>query len=372
MKITQVDVFRRPLRYVGGTYRWGPGVPLTVADAVVIRITTDEGLYGVGECCPIPHYLPAHADGIVGLAPALARSILGLDPRQLALVERTMDRAVLGHGYAKAPFDMACWDILGKATGQPVWMLLGGRLTDGAPMYRVAPQKSMEETVAEMERHRADGYRQFQIKVGGDWAADIERIRTTVPLLQTGETAFADANTGWSVTEAVRVARATEDLDYYLEQPCLTYDECLQVRRRTTLPMKLDECIPDLAAAERAVRDQAAEVICLKIHRHGGLSKTRRIRDYLAEHRIPMVVEDAWGGEIVTAAISHLAASTPPELVAATTDLHNYVVESTGIGGATVVGGKLFAPDSPGLGVEPDMESLGDPVHTINHTIKAP
>ena len=83
-----------------------------------------------------------------------------------------MDHAVQGHGYAKAPFDAACWDLLGQACSQPVWMLLGGKLTDGAPMYRVAPQNNTEETLAEMARYRAQGYRQFQIKVGADWTTD--------------------------------------------------------------------------------------------------------------------------------------------------------------------------------------------------------
>ena len=120
---------------------------------------------------------------------------------------------------------------------------------------------------------------------------------------------------------------------------------------------------------ERAVRDQACEVVCIKVSKHGGLSKARRIRDYLAEHRMPMLVEDSWGGEVVTATLAHLAASTPPELLRATTDLHNYVVGTTGIGGATTRDGNLIAPDTPGLGVEPDTDSLGDPVavYEIEH-----
>lgn len=362
MKITRVSVFRRPLTYVGGEYGFGPGRSFSAIDSVVVMIDTDEGVSGVGECCPLPSYLEADADGVVGLAGVLADAVLGHDPREVGRIEASMDAALLGHRYAKSPFDVACWDVLGRSLGQPVWMLLGGRLNDGGPMYRVIPQTSVTETVAELDEHRAAGYRHFQLKVGDDPDLDIERIRATVPLLQPGEVLYADANTGWSVVDAVRVARATEDLDYVLEQPCLTYEECRQVRRRTTLPMKLDECMTDLAMAERAVQDEVAEVICLKVHKHGGISATRRIRDYLVAHRVPMVVEDAWGGEIVTAALSHLVASTPAPLVAATTDLHNYVVESTGVGGATVAAGRLVAPDRPGLGVEPDLDSLGAPV----------
>ena len=132
----------------------------------------------------------AHSEGVEAAARLLAPALMGQDPRQIYAMERLMDNTIQGHGYAKAPFDAAFWDILGKASDMPVWMLMGGKLTDGAPMYRVAPQKSIEETTAELDAHRAAGYRQFQIKVGADWAADIERIKATVPLLKTGEKAL--------------------------------------------------------------------------------------------------------------------------------------------------------------------------------------
>ena len=151
-------------------------------------------------------------------------------------------------------------------------------------------------------------------------------------------------------------------LDFILEQPCRTYEECQQVRRVAHHPMKLDECVTGMAAAQRIVADRGAELVCLKISNLGGLSKARRVRDYLVAHRFPVVAEDSWGGEIATAALSHFAATTPPEYLHNTTDLMNYNTRSTGVGGAVAQGGKLFAPDAPGLGVAPDFDSLGDPV----------
>ena len=97
--------------------------------------------------------MDAHSEGTEAAAKLLAPALLGEDPRQLARIGQRMDDTIRGHGYAKAPFDAACWDLLGKATGQPVWLLLGGKYSDGAPMYRVAPQKSTDETLAEMARH---------------------------------------------------------------------------------------------------------------------------------------------------------------------------------------------------------------------------
>ena len=364
MKISRIRVYKTPLPYVDGAYGWGAGNAIEVAIASVVVLDTDAGLQGCGEFTPCgENYMVAHSEGVEALAKLVAPSLLGEDPRQLGRIEQLLDHLVQGHGYAKAPFDAACWDILGKATNQPVWMLLGGKLTDGAPMYRVAPQRSTEETIAEMNRHRASGYRQFQIKVGGDWQTDIDRIRHTVPLLEPGEKAMADANQGWRVDNAIRVARATRDLDFILEQPCRTYEECQQVRRVAEQPMKLDECVTGIHAAQRIVADRGAEICCLKISNLGGLSKARRVRDYLIDNRIPVVSEDTWGGEITSSVVAHFAASTPPDYLQNTTDLMNYNTRSTGIGGPTTRDGKLYASDTPGLGVTPDFESLGTPVY---------
>lgn len=363
MKISRLRIYKTPLPYVGGSYGWGAGNAIETVIASVVVIDTDAGLQGCGEFTPCgENYMVANSEGVEALARLVAPALLGQDPRQVGLIEQIMDHAVQGHGYAKAPFDADCWDILGKASDQPVWMLLGGKLTDGAPMYRVAPQKATNETLAEMQHYRDQGYRQFQIKVGGDWATDIDRIHQGVALLQSGEKAMADANQGWRADNAIKVARATAGLDYILEQPCRTYEECQQVRRVAQQPMKLDECITGMVMAQRIVADRGAEICCLKISNLGGLTKARKVRDYLVENRIPVVSEDTWGGEICTSVVAHFAASTPSEYLQNTTDLMNYNTRSTGIGGPTARDGKLYATDTPGLGVVPDFDSLGAPV----------
>ncbi len=366
MKITRIRVFQTGLPYVGGAYVWGAGNAIETATASVVVIDTDAGPQGCGEFTPCgENYMAAHSEGVPALARLVAPALIGEDPRDAARIEQVMDHLVQGHGYAKDPFDAACWDILGQSLDAPLWRLWGGKLTDGAPMYRVAPQNGTAETIAEMDGYRAQGYRQFQVKVGGDWAADIDRIRSTVPLLKPGEKAMADANQGWRVDNALRVARATRDLDYILEQPCRTYEECQQVRMRTDLPMKLDECVTGMHAAQRIVADHGADLVCLKISNLGGISKARRVRDYLVENRLPVVAEDTWGGEIASAALAHFAATTPEEYLHNTTDLMNYNTRSTGIGGPRAENGKLYAPDAPGLGVTPDFERLGAPIATF-------
>ena len=363
MKITGIAIYKTDLPYVGGSYGWGAGNAITIAKASVVVVHTDTGLIGTGEFTPCgENYMIANSEGVEACARLLAPVLIGKDPREIGAMESLMDHTIQGHGYAKAPFDAAFWDLLGQSAQMPVWMLLGGKLTDGAPMYRVAPQKDIEATKLELDAHRAAGYRQFQIKAGANWAEDIERIRATVPLLKPGEKALVDANQGWRLDEAIRVVRATKDLDYILEQPCHSYEECQQVRAKTDLPMKLDECLTDMKMAMRIVHDKGADAACLKISNLGGLTKARRIRDFFCANRIPVVSEDSWGGEIATAAVSHFAASTPERFLLNSTDLHNYNTASTGTVGPATKDGKLFASDEPGLGVAPDYDSLGDPV----------
>lgn len=363
MQITRISLYKKQLDYVGGAYVWGAGNTIQTADTSVVVVDTDAGISGAGEFCPCgENYMAAHSQGVEAAAKILAPVLLGQDARQVGLMEKLMDNTIGGHGYAKAPFDAAFWDILGKASDQPVWMLMGGKLTDGSPLYQVAPQKDIEETKRDLDALRTQGYEQFQIKVGSNWSTDIDRIMEAVPLIKSHETAIADANQGWRVDHALRVGRATKHLDYVLEQPCKTYDECQQVRRAIDLPMELDECVTDIKAAQRIVADHGADIVCLKISNVGGLSKAKRMRDFLVDNRYPVVCEDTWGGQITTAALSHLAASTPEEFLFNTTDLENYVTLPTGVTQHTLQNGKFYVPDVPGLGVEPDFEALGAPI----------
>jgi L-alanine-DL-glutamate epimerase-like enolase superfamily enzyme len=233
----------------------------------------------------------------------------------------------------KSALDMACWDLLGKASGLPVCTLLGGALRRerrAVPRDIAGAGRAMASRVA---AYRAEGYRKFQLKVGGDPEEDVARIRAARKKLRPGDVLVADANTGWRMHEAARVVRAVRDVDVYIEQPCATLAECLQIRRRTDLPFVLDESIDSLDALLEAHRAGAMDVVNLKISKVGGLGKARQIRDLCVSLGLAMTIEDSWGGDVTTAAIAHLAHSTPVELSFSATDFNSYVTVLHG-GGA--------------------------------------
>lgn len=366
MRITKIRAFRVELPLHEGSYKWSGGNSVDVFDSTVVEIETDAGITGYGEICPLgPAYLPAYAAGArTGIA-EIAPKLLGLDPTQLGVINQAMDRTMRGHPYVKSALDMACWDILGKASGQSVAVLLGGRFGDDFALYRAISQDTPEAMAGMVAVYRSQGYTKFQLKVGGDPDTDIARIHAAAKVLSSGEVLVADANTGWTQHQAVRVAGAVRDVDVYIEQPCKHYEECLAVRQHTDRPMVLDESIDDVLLVLRGYQDRAMDVINLKISKVGGLTKARQIRDLCVSLGIAMTIEDTWGGDIITAAIAHLAHSTPPELLFSSTDFNSYVTVSFAEGSPQRNHGRLAASTAPGLGITPRMDVLGAPVLEI-------
>jgi len=366
MKITGILAYRVELPLHETSYKWSGGKSVTVFDSTIVQVDTDAGITGYGEVCPLgPFYLPAYADGVRAGLKELGPHLIGEDPRQLMKLNRTMDAALKGHPYVKSGIDIACWDILGQSCGMPACELLGGRYGKDVVLYRAISQESPEQMAAKVAGYRAEGYRRFQLKVGGDPDVDIERIRAVSAKLQSGDRLVADANTGWVQHEAVRVVKSVRDVDVYIEQPCLTYEECLAVRRQCEHPFVLDENIDDLNILLRAHGDRAMDVVNLKISKLGGLTKTRQARDLCVSIGIGMTIEDSWGGDIATAAIAALAHSTPTEFLFTTTDFNSYVTVSTADGAPQRVNGRMAASTEPGLGIKPKMEVLGKPVVRI-------
>ena len=367
MKINRIRAFQVDLPLHEGSYKWSGGKSVSVFDSTVVEVQTDAGVTGYGEVCPLgPFYLPAYANGVRAGIRELGSHLLGEDPLELQKLNRRMDAALKGHPYVKSGIDMACWDILGKVAGQPVCTLLGGRYGDDFGLYRAISQDSPEAMADRVADYRAEGYQRFQLKVGGDAAVDIDRIHAVAAQLQRGDRLIADANTGWLMHDAMRVVKAVRDVDVYIEQPCLSYEECLSIRQHTDHPFILDEAINSLDVLLRGHADRAMDVVNLKISKFGGLTKVKQARDLCVALGVAMTLEDSWGGDIVTAAIAHLAHSTPPEFQFTATDFNSYVTVSIAEGAPQRVNGRMAASTGPGLGITPRMDVLGKAVLEVS------
>ena len=150
--------------------------------STVVRVTADDGTQGFGETCPLgPAYLPAHGDGARAALRELAPALLGVDPRELAIVNDALDAALLGHAYAKSAIDVACWDLLGKVDRvSPSASCSAVAARTSYPLYVAIPLGPPEEMAAHVRARRDEGIHHFQLKLGADPHDDARRVRAVL------------------------------------------------------------------------------------------------------------------------------------------------------------------------------------------------
>ncbi len=363
MRIKKIEVFQVNYGLQDKTYSWSGGHSVSLFTSDIVRITTDDGVKGYGEVCPLGSgYMDAFAEGVSAVVKELAPVLLGQDPTRIRSINVAMDSALGGHLYAKSPLDIACWDILGRVSGKPVSTLLGGRTVENYPLYRAIPQRSPKEMAHDVTKYRSQGYRKFQLKVGGNPDVDVKRINAVLNVLKPGDVLVADANTGWLPHQAIRVVNALESADVYIEAPCATHEECLTVRQHTSLPFVIDELITGVSPFLRAYRDHLMDVVNIKLSRVGGLTKALQLRNLCESLGVVMTIEDSWGGDITTATIAHLAGSTRPEFLFTSTDFNSYIDLHVSPDVPMRRDGRLAVPSGPGLGISIDEKILGKPV----------
>ena len=363
-KITCIRVYKVDLKMKEGHYSWSNQTYRSF-DSTIVEIETSEGINGYGEVCPLgPTYLPAYAEGARIGVKKIAKTLIGKDPTNINEINLLMDNALRGHPYVKSAIDIACWDIFGKSVNKPLFTLLGGKLQNKIKLFKVISRDIPEIMQEKVIEYQEQGFRQFQMKVGAEPSVDIRRITSVAKNLKPGNVLGADANCGWNQHDAIRVVKAISNLDVYIEQPCFTYEECRVIRQKTNLPFILDECMDSVQSVLRAWKDQAVDIINLKIGRFGGISKAKLIRDLCVSLGISLTIEDTWGSQIADAAIAHLAHSTPKEFHFQSSAFHEYTEVVTAQGQPTIETGYMSCSDAPGLGIIPNFESLGDPLFT--------
>lgn len=366
MKITAVDCFGYDLGYAHGEYVMSGSRAATTEIGSLVRLRTNEGLEGWGEITPLgDRYLPTHWAEVRAALRTLAPSLIGVDPTNLSAVRRVMDGVLLGGGYAKAAIDIACWDLLGKMANAPISALLGGVLQEDFPLYEAVPLRSPGEMADFVVERQEAGIHRFQLKVGNDPHEDAVRTRAVVDVAQKDSVIVADSNGGWNLRAAQVALREMATLPIFIEQPCRETDDCIFVMRHSDLPLVLDESIITPKDVFRAKYDAGAVSINIKISRVGGLTQAARMRDLMQDLDMMISVEDAWGGDVVTAAVSHLAASTRPENFQNASFMNDWTDGHVAGYAPRSADGRGSAPTAPGLGVEVSTKGL-ETVFTVD------
>jgi cis-L-3-hydroxyproline dehydratase len=359
MKIASVDCFGYELRYAHGDYVMSGARSAATVPGTLVRLRTSDDIVGWGEITPLgTRYLPVHAEGVRADLRTLAPALIGQDASSLLEIGRRLDAVLLGAGYAKSAIDIACWDLLGKRAGLPISVLLGGVLNEDFPLYEAVPLGSPESMAEFVTRRGAAGIKRFQLKVGNDPHEDAERVRQVVHAVPEETVLIADANGGWNLLSAKTALRAMAGLPVLIEQPCRDTKDCATAMRDTDLPLVLDETVVTSKDAFEAKYRAGAVAVNLKISRVGGFTRAARMRDLLQDLGLLVSLEDTWGGDVITAAVSHLAATTQPESLFNVSFFNDWTDGHVAGHNPRSAAGRGSAPTGPGLGIDVDPRGL--------------
>jgi L-alanine-DL-glutamate epimerase-like enolase superfamily enzyme len=363
MKITEIHIYSADLPVKGGPYTMA-NAEVSALDTTLVKLVAEGGLFGWGETCPVgPTYQPHHAKGARAALEEISPGLIGSNPLTPVQLRRKMDSLLNGHRYAKAAIDIAAYDLMGKHYGARVADLLGGVVSEKVPSYYATGVGAPDDIAKIAAEKVAEGYPRLQIKIGGrPVEIDIEVVRKVWERVGGKVRLAVDGNRGLPTRDALRLSRECRDIPFVLEQPCNSIEEITAIRPQLRHPVYIDESGEDLATVVRLAGQGLCDGFGMKVTRIGGLSAMAAFRDICEALSLPHTCDDAWGGDIIAAACTHIASTVSPQLcegvwLAAPYIEGHYDPE----GGISIEDGHISLPSAPGLGVTPDETRLSAP-----------
>ena len=364
MKITEIHIYALDLPVQDGPYTMS-NAQVWSLDTTLVKLVADNGLVGWGETCPVgPTYQPHHSKGARAALSEMAQGLIGANPLTPVQLRRKMDGLLNGHLYAKAAIDIAAHDLMGKHYGVRVADLLGGAIVESVPSYYATGVGAPDDIARLAEEKVRQGYPRLQIKIGGrPVEIDIETVQKVWERVGGKVRLAVDGNRGLTTADALRLSRECRDIPFIMEQPCNSIEEIASIRAQLGHGVYIDENGTDLATIIRLVGQGLCDGFGMKVTRIGGLSAMATFRDICEARSMPHTCDDAWGGDIIAAACTHIGATVRPNLsegvwLAAPYIDGHYDKEH----GITIENGHIALPEGPGLGIIPDEDRFGAPV----------
>ncbi|MGX5804426.1 mandelate racemase/muconate lactonizing enzyme family protein [Bradyrhizobium sp. Arg314] len=317
MEIRRIRVFNKSPPVPGSKVTIGQAT-LSALDSTIVQVISSTGVVGWGETCPIgPTYAPSHTLGARAAIMEMGPGLIGA-PLSPVLLHRRMNVLLNGHSYAKAAFDIAAHDLIGRQTGMRVADLLGGAATERVPFCFFIGVGNADEVVRSVREAQAGGYVRIQTKIGGRPVdEDIEVIRKVAEILKKGMRWAVDGNRSLTMRDTILLSQQCRDVPFVLEQPCNTLEEIAAVRPAVQHPIYIDESGADLSTVVQAAGKGLCDGFGMKVTRIGGLKPMATFRDICEARSLPHTSDDSWGGDITGAACVHLGATVRPNLFAA-------------------------------------------------------
>ncbi len=340
---------------------WAFGKRLGISN-VIIELETDTGLTGLGEAMGFP-WVRVTKEVLEAMRPV----VVGRDPFDHELIIHELTQVYGWHHFrhtgncALGGVDMALWDLVGQATGQPLYKLFGGAFRKQIPYYFYIPNKDLKLMATDAKRGVAEGFDTIYVKLGTGFDHDLEVVRVLREALGPGPKLRVDANEAWSDGSAIELMKRMGKYDIeFFEQPLAYYDHggAAHLRRTLGLPVAANQSSWTEFDVLEIIRKGAADVVLTDQHQLGSLFRFRHVAWMLAMVGIPIVKHSFGDLGISTAAGMHAIASCPNFTRANQTHFGVLTDDIVQNGLAEFHQGCLTLPEGPGLGVKLDRKRL--------------
>jgi L-alanine-DL-glutamate epimerase-like enolase superfamily enzyme len=364
MKISMIELFHvsiplmKPykLSKVYGT--------ISDAQAIIVKIHTDEGIVGYGEADPMPPFTAESPAGVMSaIRDHLGPCLLGEDPGSIPLLGANMDALMHENYTAKGAIDMALYDILGKERNIPLYALLGGMYRSQIPLLWPLGSGSPEEDVEQIHEKVSEGYRTFMLKMGSlPIVEEVNRIKAIRDRFGSDIYVIVDVNQGWEVIEVLEFISSLKEYRIdFIEQPIARWNVkgLRRIRETSPFPLSADESLISVHDAVTLIQEQAVDIFSIKVSKNGGLSRAQKIAILAEASGIKCLMNSMLELGISQAAALHLGCSTPNlldcghcymstlRLVEDVTDFSDHIEEAC-----------ARPPDGPGLGIRIDQKKI--------------
>ncbi len=330
-----------------------------LAETVVVELVTDDGLIGWGQSAVDAPFYGETAHGMVTCMRAyLAPAVNGEDPRNIEYLVKKMQLVLPHHWGSHAGFDLALWDLKGKALNTPVYQLLGGKVREGivqAGFVHQAAPELMAREADEILKERP--FPILKMKIGGDPDLDVRRYCAVAEVIGDRSKIQVDGNTGYTISQAIPALTAMERAGRLgcIEQPVARLEDLVEIARRIPAPVMADEAIYPPEDAIEVVKRRAASIALMKQAKHGGLLAIQKIAHIFEAAGLVLSIAQYY--DLIAVAAAHLATALPAaSFPSGYTYCTDTILEEPF---EPINNGMLLkAPDKPGLGVEVSREKL--------------
>lgn len=364
MKISSIELYRL-------TIPMEPFVIATetcyAAENIYLRMHTDTGITGVGECSPFPMLVGETQDTCFYVGKDLAKMLIGKNPLEIEQRLNELDAYIAFNKTIKSAFDMAMHDIAAKHGGKPLYAFLGGKkkviqtdLTIGI--------NTPDHMAATAVQFKQQGVKVIKVKLGKNGEEDVVRIQKIREAVGPEIKLRTDANQGWSFQTAVDTLNAIANYDIqFCEQPMhKRYDHLLpELKSKVSIPIMADESVFDHYDAERLIQNNSCTYINIKLAKSGGILEAKNIADTAAKYNMPCML----GGMVE----SRLALTAKVHLAMAHDNIHFYDLDTCLLGHLTdpVINGARYnnyyleLDDVPGIGADIDPAFIANAERTV-------